>query len=383
MNNKEFGFETRAIHAGQACEPITGAVVTPLYLTSTFEHSAPGEHSGYEYSRSGNPTRTAYETCVANLESARFGFAMASGCLSVTVIMHLFDQGDHILCCDDVYGGTQRMFNQVFSRHGLEFSYLDMTGNADIENALQPNTKAVWIESPTNPLMKLIDIKKLAELCKARGILLIVDNTFMSPYFQRPIELGADIVMHSTTKYINGHSDLIGGVVITDDESIAEQLSYLSNAMGSIQSVFDSFMCLRSLKTLAIRMQAHEQNALAIAQFLERHKKIEKVMYPGLESHPQHTLAQEQMSGFGGMLSFYVKGGLEDASKLLRETKLFILAESLGGVESLIEHPGLMTHASMPEEARLALGIDDTLIRMSVGIETCDDLIRDLAQALN
>lgn len=378
----EFGFETRAIHAGQAPDPSTGAVVTPLYLTSTYVHRSPGQHQGYEYSRSQNPTRHAYEQCVANLEGARHGFAMASGCIGATTVMHLLEQGDHVVCCDDMYGGTYRLFEQVFRRQGIDFTYVDLTDPARLGGALRPETRMVWIESPTNPLMKLVDIAAVAEIARAHGAWLMVDNTFMSPYFQRPLGLGAHMVLHSTTKYINGHSDLVGGLVVTDDDALAARLAFLSNAMGGIQGTFDAWLCLRSLKTLAVRMQAHEQNALAIARYLEGHAKIEWVAYPGLPSHPQHALACRQTSGHGGMLAFRVRGGLAAARRLLERVRIFSLAESLGGVESLIEHPALMTHASMPEANRRALGIDDSLIRLSVGIETAADLIRDLDQAL-
>ncbi len=381
-NSDRFGFETRAIHAGQAPDPTTGAVITPVYLTSTYVHRSPGEHLGYEYSRSQNPTRRAYEACVANLEGARFGFAFASGCIGAATVVHLLSQGDHVVCCDDMYGGTFRMFEQVFRRNGLDFSYLDLSSPDALRGALRPNTRMVWIESPTNPLMKLVDIRAVADIAHAAGATLMVDNTFLSPYFQRPIELGADLVLHSTTKYINGHSDLVGGLVVTDDEALAEQLGFLSNALGGIQSTFDAYLCLRSVKTLALRMQAHERNALEVARFLEAHDAVSWVAYPGLPSHPQHDLACRQTSGHGGMLSFRVRGGLDAARRLLERVAVFSLAESLGGVESLIEHPGLMTHASMPEAQRRALGIDDELIRLSVGIESVDDLVADLDHAL-
>ncbi len=381
-SDEEFGFETRAIHAGQETDPSTGAVITPLYLTSTYEHSSPGVHRGFEYSRSHNPTRKAYETCVANLEGARFGFAFASGCIGATTAVAMLEQGDHVVCCDDMYGGTYRLFEQVFRKHGIDFCYVDLADASRLETAMKPNTRMVWLESPTNPLMKLLDIAALATVAHNRGAMVMVDNTFMSPFYQRPIELGADMVLHSTTKYINGHSDLIGGLVVTDDEEIANQLGFLSNTMGGIQSTFDAFLCLRSLKTLAIRMQAHERNAFSVARFLEGHDKIVNVLYPGLESHPQYALAKAQMSGFGGMIAFTIKGGLPAARRMLETVNVFTLAESLGGVESLIEHPAIMTHASVPEEKRLGLGIDDGLIRLSVGIESDADLLRDLDQAL-
>jgi cystathionine gamma-lyase len=378
----DYGFETRAIHAGQDPEPVTGAVVPPVFMTSTFAQPAPGEPAGFDYSRSGNPTRSAFEVCVANLESARFGFAFASGCAGATTAVHLLSQGDHVIACDDMYGGTYRLFEQVFRRQGLEFSYVDLSQPDSLAPAIRPNTKMIWVESPTNPLMKLVDIAALADIAHVHGVLLMVDNTFMSPYFQRPIELGADLVLHSTTKYINGHSDLVGGLIVTDNEALAEQLAFLSNTIGGIQSTFDSFLCLRSLKTLAVRMRAHEDNAKALANMLEAHPAVAQVAYPGLESHPQHALACRQASGFGGMLSFVVHGGLPAARTLLKSVTVHTLAESLGGVESLIEHPGLMTHASLAPEHRAALGIEDGLIRLSVGIESQADLLDDLAAAL-
>jgi cystathionine gamma-lyase len=379
----KFGFETRAIHAGQASDAATGAVVTPLYLTSTFEHTEPGVFPGSDYSRAGNPTRKAYEDCVANLESARFGFAFASGCIGATTVVHLLGQGDHVVACDDMYGGTYRLFEEVFRKQGIEFSYLDLTDPQALKNALQPNTRMVWIESPTNPLLKLVDIAAVAEIAHGRGAVLMVDNTFMSPYFQRPIELGADLVLHSTTKYINGHSDLIGGLVVTDDDELAARLDFLNKTMGGIQSTFDSYLCLRSVKTLAVRMQAHERNAMAIAAMLEAHPKVERVAYPGLASHPQHALASTQASGYGGVMSFTIAGGLAEARRMLAAVKVHTLAESLGGVESLIELPALMTHASLAPEHLAALGIGDGLIRLSVGIESEADLLEDLRSALS
>ncbi len=379
---RELGFETRAIHAGQGPDPTTGAVMTPLYLSSTFAQSEPGKHQGFDYSRSGNPTRLAFETCVANLEGARYGYAMASGCVGATTIMHLLSSGDHVVACDDMYGGTFRLFDKVFARSGITFSYVDLTDANALESALQPSTKLLWLETPTNPLLKIMDISALAETAHAQGVRVAVDNTFMSPYFQRPLALGADMVLHSTTKYINGHSDLVGGVVITDDDELAEQLGFLANALGGVQSTFDSYLCLRSLKTLAVRMREHEANALQIASFLEAHRCVDRVIYPGLPSHPQHDLAARQMSGYGGMLAVYLKGDLETARRVLGSVELFTLAESLGGVESLIEHPAIMTHASVDEAQRRAIGIDDTLLRISVGIESVADLIDDLDRAL-
>ncbi|MGZ3770326.1 MAG: cystathionine gamma-synthase [Bdellovibrio sp.] len=379
--NDNLGFATRAIHAGQAPDPTTGAIMTPVYLTSTYVQESPGVHKGWEYSRTHNPTRRAYENCVANLESGKYGFAFASGCAATTTVLHLLKAGDHVVAMDDMYGGTFRLFDKVLKHDGYEFSFVDLTKVENFEKALKPNTKMVWLETPTNPTLKLVDIKKISALAKAKGIIVAVDNTFMSPYFQRPLELGADIVVHSATKYIGGHSDVVGGVAVTSRAELAEKLAFLSNGMGAVQGPFDSFMCLRSLKTLPLRMKAHQENAMAIAKFLESHPKVEKVIYPGLESHPQYALAKEQMHGFGGMITFYIKGGLESARKFLENVNVFSLAESLGGVESLIEHPAIMTHASVPPENRKALGIDDSLIRLSVGVEDLNDLLADLKAA--
>ncbi len=379
---EKFGFSTRAIHAGQEPDPSTGAIMTPVYLTSTYVQTSPGVHKGWEYSRTHNPTRKAFENCIASLEEGRFGFAFASGCAATTTILHLLKQGDHVVANDDMYGGSFRLFDKVLKNNGLEFSYVNLTEAENFQKVLKPNTKLVWLETPTNPTLKLVDIRKIAAMAKDKGILVVVDNTFMSPFFQRPLSLGADIVVHSATKYIGGHSDVVSGVVVTKREDLAEKLAFLSNSMGGIQSPFDAFMCLRSLKTLPIRMKAHAVNAQAIAEFLEKHPKVERVIYPGLKSHPQHGLAQEQMTGMGGMITFFVKGGLEASRQLLENVKIFALAESLGGVESLIEHPAIMTHASVPPETRKALGIDDSLIRLSVGIEDLDDLLNDLKTAL-
>ncbi|MFN8845997.1 MAG: cystathionine gamma-synthase [Bdellovibrionales bacterium] len=380
---KKTGFATRAIHAGQEPDPSTGAIMTPVYLTSTYVQSSPGVHKGWEYSRTHNPTRRAFENCIASLEDGTHGFAFASGCAATTTILHLLKQGDHIIANDDMYGGTFRLFDKVLKNNGLEFSYPNLTLAGEFEKAIKSNTKMVWLETPTNPTLKLVDIRKIAQLAKARGILVVVDNTFMSPYFQKPLNLGADMVVHSATKYIGGHSDLVSGVVVTNRADLAERMAFLSNSMGGIQSPFDAFMALRSLKTLPIRMRAHAENALQVAHFLESHSKVAKVLYPGLSSHPQHSLAREQMSGMGGMITFFMKGGLTEARTLLENVKIFALAESLGGVESLIEHPAIMTHASVPLENRKALGIDDSLVRLSVGIEDVEDLISDLKWALD
>jgi cystathionine gamma-lyase len=374
-------FATRAIHAGQNPDPTTGAIMTPVYLTSTYVQESPGVHKGWEYSRTHNPTRKAYENCIANLESAQYGFAFASGCAAATTIMHMLKNGDHVVAMDDMYGGTFRLFDKVLRHSGLDFTFTDLTNVSNLEKSIKPNTKLLWLETPTNPTLKLADIKALSTIAKRKNIIVVVDNTFMSPYFQRPIELGADIVVHSATKYIGGHSDMVGGIAVTNDSQIAEKMAFLSNSMGGIQGPFDSFLALRSLKTLPIRMKAHAENAMKIAEFLEKHPMVEKTVYPGLKSHPQYELAKAQMTGFGGMITFFIKGGFDSAKKFLESVQVFALAESLGGVESLIEHPAIMTHASVPSEQRKILGIDDSLIRLSVGIEDCDDLLADLKQA--
>ncbi|MBI4040717.1 MAG: cystathionine gamma-synthase [Deltaproteobacteria bacterium] len=375
-------FETKAIHAGQFPDPSTGAIMPPIFQTSTFVQEAPGKHKGYEYSRTANPTRTRLEDNLAALENAKFALCTASGCGAITLLMHLFKTGDHILCCDDVYGGTYRLFTKVMKGYGLEFSFIDMTDLKNLDRAIQKNTKAVWVESPTNPLLKLMDIEKISAGCKKKKLLSIVDNTFMSPYFQNPLDLGADIVVHSSTKYLNGHSDVVGGAVILSDQALRDKLSFLQNSTGIVPGPFDCWLILRGLKTLAVRMAAHEHNALTIATFLQKHPRVERVIYPGLKSHPQYTLAKKQMRGFGGMISFVVKGGKAAAVKLSQKTHYFSLAESLGGVESLIELPAIMTHASIEKEVRETLGIVDGLVRLSVGIEHSDDLIQDLDQAL-
>lgn len=377
------GFSTRAIHAGQEPDPTTGAIMTPVYMTSTYVQSSPGVHKGWEYSRTHNPTRKAYENCMASLEGGDFGFAFASGCAATTTILHILKGGDHVIAGDDMYGGTFRLFDKVLKNNGLEFSYVDLTNADNFFKAVKKNTKLVWLETPTNPTLKLVDIKKISAEAKKHGIIVVVDNTFMSPYFQKPLSLGADVVVHSATKYIGGHSDVVGGVAVTNRKELAEKIAFLSNSMGGIQGPMDSFMCLRSLKTLSVRMRAHESNAKTISEYLEKHPKVEKVIYPGLKSHPQHELAKEQMSGFGGMITFYIKGGIEGARRFLENVKVFSLAESLGGVESLVEHPAIMTHASVPPENRKALGIDDSLIRLSVGIEDIEDLLNDLKSAFD
>jgi cystathionine gamma-lyase len=382
-DKKEFGFETRAIHAGQEPDPTTGAIMTPVYLTSTFVQSSPGVHKGYDYSRSGNPTRTAYEACIANLESGKFGFAFGSGCAASTTVLHMLKAGDHVIASDDMYGGSFRLMDKVIRHNGIEFSFVDLRDVANFKAAIKPNTKLVWIETPTNPTMKMVDIRKTAEAAKAKNIISVVDNTFMSPYFQRPLELGADVVLHSTTKYVGGHSDMIGGALITNRDDLREKIAFLANSLGTSGSTFDAYIAMRSLKTLALRMRQHETNAKEVAKFLEGHTKVDKVVYPGLASYPQHALAREQMHGFGGMITFFLKGGIGESRKFLESVRVFALAESLGGVESLIEHPAIMTHASIPPENRKALGISDSMVRLSVGVENVDDLLKDLTQALS
>ena len=379
------GFATRAIHAGQSPDPTTGAIMTPIYATSTYVQEAPGEHKGFEYSRSHNPTRFALEDCVADLENGAAGFAFASGLAAMGTILELLDSGDHVIAMDDLYGGSYRLFENVRRRSaGLEFSFVDLSDPANLEAALTPKTKMIWVESPTNPLLKMVDLGAIAAFAKAHGLIAVCDNTFCSPAVQRPLDHGIDIVMHSTTKYLNGHSDVVGGIAVVGDgrDGLRERLGYLQNAVGAVAGPFDSFLVLRALKTLPVRMQRHCENAAAVAAFLEAHPKIEKVYYPGLASHPQHALAQRQMHGFGGMVTAVLKGGLDNARRFLGRCELFALAESLGGVESLIEHPAIMTHASIPKEIRESLGISDGLVRLSVGIEEVDDLIAELKAAL-
>jgi cystathionine gamma-lyase len=378
MTDPKSRFDTLAIHAGQRPDPTTGAVMTPVYLTSTYVQDGPGNHKGYEYSRTQNPTRHALQDCLAALEGARFGLAFASGMAASDAILHLLDAGDHVLASDDVYGGTFRLFDKVFRRHGLEFSYVDMSDPANVERGLRKNTRLVWIESPTNPMLKIVDLAAVAALTRRHGALSVVDNTFATPFFQQPLALGVDLVTHSTTKYLNGHSDVIGGAVMLGDPALHDRLKFLQNAVGGVPSPFDSFLVLRGLKTLHVRMARHAENAMALARFLEGHAQVEQVIYPGLESHPQHALAARQMRGFGGMLAFTIRGGLPAATAFLKAVTIFACAESLGGVESLIEHPAIMTHASVPPEARAALGIGDGFIRASVGIEHVDDLREDL-----
>ena len=373
---------TRAIHAGQQPDPSTGAIMTPIYASSTYVQRSPGDHQGWEYSRSHNPTRDAYEKCIADLESGVRGFAFASGMAATATILELLDAGDHVVAGDDLYGGTFRLFHRVRERSaGLKFTFARLDQPGELQQALRPETKLVWVETPTNPMLKIVDIAAAAEAAHAHGALLVVDNTFATPMLTRPLELGADLVMHSATKYLGGHSDLVGGVAAVRDAELGERLWFLLNSAGAIQGPFDSFLALRGLKTLPLRMRAHDQNGRRIAAHLEGHRDVERVIYPGLPSHPQHALASRQQSGFGGMISFVIRGGLERSRTFLSALQVFALAESLGGVESLAEHPAIMTHASVEPAKRAALGIADGLVRLSVGIEDVEDLIADLEQA--
>ena len=375
-------FSSRAIHAGQEPDPTTGAVSVPIYQTSTYAQEGIGKHKGFEYARTQNPTRLALEQNLAALESGRFGYAFASGMAAINAVMTLLQAGDHVIVSDNTYGGTFRLFDKILKKFGLQFSYVDTREPQNVEDAARPETRMVFVETPTNPVMSLTDLTAVSEITKRRGIRLVVDNTFMSPYFQRPIELGADIVVHSTTKYLNGHSDSIGGAVILNDEEVAKQIAFIQNAAGAILSPMDSWLVMRGTKTLAVRMRQHDENGRAIAHFLAEHPKVKKVYYPGLKSHPQYELARRQMSGFGGMLSFET-GSLENAGRVLESVRLLTLGESLGGVESLISHPATMTHASVPEIERNRLGITDGLVRISVGIEDADDLIADIDNAIS
>jgi cystathionine gamma-lyase len=382
-NDKQHGLATRGIHAGQKPDPSTGAIMTPIYASSTYVQSSPGQHQGYEYSRTQNPTRAAYEACVASLEDGTRGFAFASGMAATGTLLELLDSGSHVICMDDLYGGTYRLFENVRKRSaGLDFSFVDMRDPAAIEAAIRPETRMIWVETPTNPVLKLVDLEAVAAIGKKHGILTVADNTFATPIVQQPLNMGIDIVMHSATKYLNGHSDMVGGVVVIgDDEALADRVAYLQNSVGAVSGPFDSFLAMRGLKTLALRMERHCQSALALAEWLEARPEVEKVAYPGLASHPQHDLAKRQMRGFGGMITIWLKGGLDESRVFLENCDLFALAESLGGVESLIEHPAIMTHASVPRENREQLGISDSLIRLSVGIEDLSDLKADLDQA--
>lgn len=381
--SRKHRFGTRAIHGGQHPDPSTGAIMTPIYATSTYVQSSPGEHQGYEYSRTQNPTRMAWERCMADLESGTQGFAFASGMAAIGTILELLDAGSHVIALDDLYGGSRRLFEGVRRQSAnLDFSFVDMTDLDTVRAALRPETRMLWVESPSNPLLKIVDLAGLAALAREHELLLVADNTFATPYLQRPLELGADIVMHSATKYLNGHSDMVGGIAVTADAGIAERLAYLQNSIGAIAGPFDSFLALRGVKTLDVRMERHVESAATIAEWLEQDARVEEVLYPGLPSHPQHELASRQMRAGGGIVTFFVRGDIDNARRFLESTELFALAESLGGVESLVDHPGIMTHASVPPERRAELGISDTLIRLSVGIEAIDDLIADLDHAL-
>lgn len=378
------GFATRAIHAGQKPDPSTGAIMTPIFATSTYVQESPGVHKGFDYARSRNPTREAFENCLADLENGTRGFAFSSGMAAIGTILEVLDSGDHVIAMDDLYGGTYRIFEDVRKRSsGLDFTFADLTDPSAIEAAIRPGTRMLWIETPSNPLLRLVDLEQAARIAGEHDLICVVDSTFATPCLQRPLDLGCDIVVHSVTKYLNGHSDTVGGVVaIGDDDALGDRLAHLHNAVGGIMSPFDAFLSLRSLKTLPLRMERHCRNAGAVAEFLARHKKVGRVYYPGLASHPQHALARRQMAGFGGMVTAVLEGGLDAAARFLERCRIFSLAESLGGVESLVEHPGIMTHASIPRDRREALGVSDGLVRLSVGVEDIDDLIADLDQAL-
>ncbi len=375
-------FSTKAIHAGQEPDPTTGAIMTPIYQTSTYAQTGIGEHKGFEYARTGNPTRSALEACIAALENGTHGLSFASGLAAENAVLSLLSAGDHMISCDDLYGGSYRIFERIMRRYNVETSYVTAGNVDDYEKAIRPNTKLIWLETPTNPLLRLVDIRAVAEIAHRHNLLLVVDNTFSSPYFQQPLELGADIVLHSTTKYINGHSDVIGGAVVTSNEEVYEALKFHQNAAGAVPGPFDVWLTMRGIKTLAVRMRQHEENAHSVARFLMEHKRVEKVYYPGLPSHPDHELAKRQMSGFGGMVSFQLKGTFADVEQVVRRFKVFTFAESLGGVESLVCHPATMTHGSIPKDIREARGLGDTLLRLSVGIEDIEDILSDLEQVL-
>ena len=376
-------FATRTIHAGQSPDPTTGAIMTPIYASSTFVQDSPGVHKGYEYARTGNPTRKAYEMCMADLEGGRSAFAFASGLAAADTVLSLLNSGDEVLAMDDLYGGSRRLFEKVRKRtSNLKFNFGDLSNNSNLEKLITKNTKMIWIETPTNPMLKIVDLEYISKVAKKYNIITVADNTFCSPYIQRPIELGFDIVVHSATKFLNGHSDMVGGIVVCSSEEQAEEIAYLQNSVGAVQGPFDAFFALRGLKTLSLRMERHCSNALKVAEFLEQKKVISKVYYPGLKNHEGYEVAKKQMNGFGGIVTCVLSGGLEKARRFLETCQIFQLAESLGGVESLIEHPAIMTHASVPQEVRRGLGIEDGLIRLSVGVEHIDDLINDLERAI-
>jgi cystathionine gamma-lyase len=379
----KLGLGTRAIHAGQSPDPATGAIMTPIYATSTYVQESPGKHKGYEYSRTQNPTRMAYERCVADLEGGVAGFAFGSGLAAASTVLDILDSGSHVIAMDDLYGGTYRLFERVRRRSaGLDFSFIDLNDPAALSGALKPNTRMIWAETPTNPMLKLVDLAKIGAFARKHGLIFVVDNTFCSPMLQRPIEYGADLVLHSATKYLNGHSDMVGGIVVAAHQDIAEPMAFLQNSVGAVAGPFDAFLAMRGLKTLHLRMKAHCAGAAELAGWLERHKAVKRVIYPGLRSHAQHALAKRQMDGFGGIVSVELEGGLKRARKVLERCSLFALAESLGGVESLIEHPAIMTHASIPPAIRKRLGISDGLIRLSVGVEDIRDLRGELESVL-
>tara|TARA_B100000003_G_C10931300_1_gene371262 strand:- start:147 stop:1313 length:1167 start_codon:yes stop_codon:yes gene_type:complete len=380
------GFETRAIHAGQKADPTTGAVMMPIYTSSTFEQESPGVHKGFDYSRSINPTRKAFEECIASLENGEVGFGFSSGVAAISACVELLAPGDHIIAMNDLYGGTVRLFNEIKTlSQGIEVTYVDMTDLQNVKAAKTDKTKMIFVETPTNPLLRVVDLSAIAEFAKTEGILSVCDNTFASPYVQQPLNHGIDIVLHSATKYLGGHSDLIAGALVIGkkDEELVSRMANIVNSLGPITGAFDSYLILRSLKTLAVRMERHCENAMAIAKHFENHKNIDEVIYPGLSNHPQHDLAAKQMNGFGGIISMNISGGIAKSKTFLEKTKIFALAESLGGVESLIEHPALMTHASLPKDRRESIGITDGLVRLSVGLESLDDLIQDIEQALS
>ena len=382
--NKE-GFETRAIHAGQKADPTTGAVMMPIYTSSTYEQESPGVHKGFDYSRSINPTRKAFEECIASLENGEVGFGFSSGVAAISACVELLSPGDHVIAMNDLYGGTVRLFNEIKTiSQGIEVTYVDMTDMQNVLEAKTDKTKMIFVETPTNPLLRVVDLSGIADFAKAENILSVCDNTFASPYVQQPLNHGIDIVLHSATKYLGGHSDLIAGALVIGkkDDALVSKMANIVNSLGPITGAFDSYLILRSLKTLAVRMERHSENAMAIANHFDSHKKISEVIYPGLTNHPQHDLASKQMNGFGGIISMNIKGGLEKSKSFLERTKIFALAESLGGVESLIEHPALMTHASLPKDRREMIGISEGLVRLSVGLESLDDLIEDIEQAL-
>ena len=391
MKNNEYkkdkaykGLQTKAIHAGQFVDETTGAVMPPIYTTSTYVQSSPGKHQGFEYSRSHNPTRFAYERAVAAMENGTHGFAFASGMAATSTIIELLDSGDHVIAMDDLYGGTNRLFRMVRKRTAnLDFDYVDLTQEIDnLDQSLKPNSKMIWVETPTNPMLKVVDIEKIVAFAQQHGLLTVVDNTFASPYLQNPLDMGVDLVMHSATKFINGHSDMVGGFVAVNDHELAEQVGFLQNAIGGVAGPFDAYQALRGFKTLPLRMEKHCQNAQTIAEWLENDSRVEKVIYPGLPSHPQHELAKKQMRGFGGIITVLIKGGVAETAAMMEKCHLFALAESLGGIESLINHPAIMTHASVPAEQRAQIGITDNLVRLSVGIEDVEDLIEELDHAL-